>query len=126
MPDLTYEQFLKTVTDFGQEVTANAESIRAWAAYIDEEAKDTSRVAEMIGARRVDRDTIAETEQLAKIMAGVSEQAIQYAARGDTTARFAQASHDQAKDSHQGIHEAVNNSPAVGIHDVDSEWLAKE
>jgi hypothetical protein len=126
MTDTRYEQFLRAVTDFGNEVMSNAEAIRSWAQFIDGEARDTAHVAEMIASKRVDKDTVAETHELAKNMLGVSEQSIQYAATGDTTARLARASHDEAVNSHQAISEQVNASPAVGIHDVDNDWLAQE
>jgi hypothetical protein len=126
MTDTRYEQFLRAVTEFGTEVVANAEAIRGWGQYIDDEARDTAHVAGMIAAKRVDKDTVSETHELAQIMRGVSEQSIQYAATSDTTARLAKASHDEAVNSHQGISEQVNASPAVGIHDVDNDWLAQE
>lgn len=126
MPDITLEQFKQAVTDFGKEVMVNAEAIRGWGQFIDGEASDTAHVAGMIAAKRVDQETIGETHELAQIMRGVSEQSIQYAATSDTTARLAQASHDEAVNSHQAISEQVNASPAVGIHDVDNDWLAQE
>ena len=124
--EMTYEQFLKAVTDFSQEVVTNATAINRWAEFIDKEAGDTAHVAELIGAKQVDRDTIAETHQLARIMRDVSEDAIQYAARANTTSVLARNSHDQAVDSHQGIHENVNASPAEGIHDVHNDWFTQE
>ena len=126
MSDTRYEQFLRAVTDFGNEVMANGEAILRWGQFIDEEARDTAHVAGMIAAKHVDQDTVAETHELAKNMRGVSEQAIRYAATGDTTARLARASHDEAHARHQGVSEQVNASPAVGIHDVDNDWLAQE
>jgi hypothetical protein len=126
MADISKDQFLQAITDFGKEVNANAEAIRGWSQYIDEEAGDTARVGEMIAAKRVDSDTVAETHELARIMRGVSEQAIQYAATADTTARLATASHDEVMATHQGIGEQVNASTAPGIYDVDNDWLAKE
>lgn len=126
MAEMTYEQFLRAVTEFTGQVVANAEAIRGWGQYINDEAGDTAHVAAMIAAKRVDKDTVAETHELAQIMRGASEEAIQYAAAGDTTARLAQAVHDEATTSHQGVHEAVNASPAEGIHDVDNDWLTQE
>jgi hypothetical protein len=124
--DMTYEQFLKAVTGFSQEVVANADSVNRWAEYIDREATDTGHVAELIGAKNVDRDTVAETQQLARIMRDTSEDAIQYAALANTTARLARNSHTQAQNSHQGIHEHVNASPVDNIHDVDNSWFTQD
>lgn len=126
MAEITREQFLRAVTDFSSEVMADAEALRGWSQFIDGESRDTAHVADMISAKHVDKDTVGETQELAKIMLGVSEQAIQYASAGDTTTRLARASHDEAVNSHQAISEQVNASPAVGIHDVDNDWLTQE
>jgi hypothetical protein len=126
MTDTRYEQFVRDVTDFGNEILADAEALRGWAQFIEQEATDTSRIADGISAKRVDTETVGETHQLAKTMTGVSEQAIRYASAGDTTTRLARTSHDEAVATHQGIHEAVNASPASGIHDVDNDWLTQE
>jgi len=124
--DLRYEQFVRDVTDFAKEIGADAENLRGWAQFIDQEATDTARVADGLGAKRVDPETVAECQHLAKLMTGVSEQAITYASAGDTTTRLARAGHDETVATHQGIHEQVNASPASGIHDVDNDWLTQE
>lgn len=126
MADTRYEQFIQDVTDFAKEISADADALRGWAQFIDQEATDTARVADGIAAKRVDAETVAEAHQLAKLMAGVSEQAIQYASAGDTTTRLARAGHDETITTHQGIHEAVNASTAAGIHNVDNDWLTQE
>ncbi|MFD9443400.1 hypothetical protein [Streptomyces sp. NPDC060001] len=127
MPDLTYAQLAKQVTDLGKTIARDTEAISAQAAAIAEEATDTARVAEMIGAVRVDQATVGETRELAKLMDGVTAAATAYAAAGDTTARTALAAQDQNKASHSGIGEAMGRSP-VGreIYDVDREWLRQD
>jgi hypothetical protein len=127
MPELTYKQLQAAVADAQKRITRSAEAINAKARQINEEARDTGRVAEQIGAMRVDSATVSETRELSKIMAGVSEAAIAYAAAGDTTARAAQAAHAQNHASHDRINEAVNRSP-VGreIYDVFSDWCGME
>ena len=60
-------------------------------------------------------------------MDAVAAAATDYAAAGDTTARAAQAAHDQNKASHSGIGEAAARS-TVGreVYDVDRGWLTQE
>lgn len=126
MTDLTYKQLQQAVTGLTTEVTRAAEAIRIRAQQIDDHAQDTARVAEMIGAMRVDASTVAETRDLSKIMRGLSEAAIAYASAGDTTAKAATAAHDQAHTTHNGINEAYSRAPVDNIHDVDREWFRQE
>ena len=127
MADLTYKQLQAAVTAVAKDVTRASEAIRGEARRIDEEATDTARIADVISSLRVDKATVAETRELSRIMAGLSEAAIAYATCGDTTAKTAQAAHDQNHSSHDGIHHAVQRS-SVGrdIHDLDREWLRQE
>lgn len=126
MPELTYAQLQKAVTTLSKTIARDAEAIREHAKTISDEAKDTARTAEQIAALHVDRATVAETHELAKIMEGVSEAVIAYAAAGDTTARQAQAAHEQNRSSHDAINQAVARSTADGIHDVSREWFRQE
>jgi hypothetical protein len=127
MPDLTYKQLQAAVTNLAKDTTRASEAIKGEAQKIDEQATDTARTAESIAALRVDKATVAETRELARIMAGLSEAVLAYATAGDTTAKTAQAAHDQNQASHDGIHEAVQRS-TVGrdIYDVDREFLRQE
>lgn len=125
MPDLTYTQLKAAVTALAKTVTRDADAIRAFAQQTEEEATDTARVADGIGALRVDTQTVAETHELSSIMRGLSETAIQYAAAGDNTAKAATAAHEQAQRTHAGMQEAFNRSP-VDLRDVDREWFRQE
>lgn len=127
MPDLTYAQLAKATTDLARDIARSAEAIRIHAKNIDDEAKDTARVAESIAAFKVDTATVAETREVARIMAGLSEAVLAYASAGDDTAHAAQAAHDQNKASHAAIGEAASRSP-VGreIYGVDNGWFAQE
>ncbi|KPC96588.1 hypothetical protein ADL27_02800 [Streptomyces sp. NRRL F-6602] len=127
MPDLTYTQLAKATAALAKDITRSSEAIHGHAKNIADEAQDTSRVAESIAALRVDGATVAETRDLSRLMDGVSTAAIAYASAGDTTARAAQAAHDQNKASHAGIGEAMSRS-TVGreIYDVDPAWLTQE
>ncbi|MCX5001005.1 hypothetical protein [Streptomyces longwoodensis] len=122
----TYKQLLADVTELAHQVVRDADALRAWGQYIDTEATDTARIADQIGGRRIDPDTVAETRQLSQLLAGLSEQAIAYASAGDTTAAAARGAHQQAQASHAQIRDAVNASPATNIHDVDHTWLTQE
>lgn len=127
MPDLTYAQLARKTAALAKDITRSSEAIRVHAQSIADEAQDTAHVAESIAALRVDPATVAETRELSRIMQGLSEAALAYASAGDTTARAAQAAHNQNRDSHAGIGEAAARS-TVGrdIYDVDRTWLTQE
>ena len=125
MADLTYKQLQKAVSDLAQDVMQHAGAVLRDAQTVDNEAKDTARIAEVIAAIGVDAATVAETQQLATITAGVSQAAIAYASAGDTTSKAAQAAGAQAKASHGGIYEAYNRA-TVDISAMKPQWLSKE
>lgn len=125
MADLTYKQLQKTVSDLAQEVMANSGEVLRTAQQVNIEAQDTARVAELIGGMGVDTATIAETRELAKITAGVSQAAIEYTNAGATTHKTAKAAGDQARASHGGIHEAYNRA-SIDISRMKPEWLRQD
>lgn len=127
MPDLTYAQLAKATDRLAKDILRSAETIRAHAQHIDDEATDTARIAEAIGALRVDSATVAETREVARIMAGLSADTLAYATASADTARAALATHAQNKASHSGIGEAAARS-SVGreIYDVDRSWFTQE
>lgn len=125
MPDLNYKQLLKATSDLAQEVLANSQAVQADGQYVDNEARDTGRVAEMVGSMGVDQDTVGETGQLGRIISGVSTAAIDYVAAADTTSKTARAAHDQTRASHGGIHEAYNRA-TVDISNMKPDWLRQD
>lgn len=125
MADLTLNQLKKAVSDVANRTARRGEKIRVLARHIEDVAEDTARVADGIGAMKVDVDTVSETQELARIMAGLSEAALTYASASDTTARRAQAAHDQAQASHGGIQEAFRRAP-VDTRGLNREWLRQE
>ncbi|WP_461712165.1 hypothetical protein [Streptomyces sp. DSM 41013] len=127
MSDLTYAQLAKATAALAKDITRSSEAIHTHAKNIADEAQDTARTAESIAALRVDQATVAETREVARLMDGIAGAATAYASAGDTTARAAQAAHDQNKTSHSGIGEAVSHS-TVGrdIYQVDRTWLTQE
>ena len=127
MPELTYAKLSAMVNNLAKTIARDGEAIQALAKNIAEEAADTARVADCIGAMRVDTATIGETQQLSKIMAGLSDAAIAYAAAGDTTVKTAKAAHDQNRSSHYGIGEAASRSPVgKANYDVNRDWFRQE
>ncbi|MEU9578808.1 hypothetical protein [Streptomyces chilikensis] len=126
MADLTYKQLVAATAALSKEVRRGAEAIKVRAQRIEEEARDTEQVAEMIGALNVDADTVAETRQAARITRSLSEAAITYASAADTTATSFDAATAQAHTTHAGINEAVNASGVAGIHDVNRTWFTQE
>nr|WSX25579.1 hypothetical protein OG690_37810 [Streptomyces tubercidicus] len=125
MADITFKQLQAAVTTLTRDVTRDADTIRATAQKIDEEARDVLRVAEMIASMGVDSATTGETRDLAHLTAGVSAAAIDYAVAGDNTAKAAIAAHQQAQATHGGIQEAVSRS-TVDVRNLNREWLRQE
>ncbi|MFD9249494.1 hypothetical protein [Streptomyces bottropensis] len=126
MADLTYKQLLRQSTALARQIVRDAEGIRKVSGQIQQEADDTSSISQMIAAMKVDPNTVAETTELAKIMRGLSDAAIQYAAGSDDTAKAAQATYDETRNSHGGINQAVNASNVTGIHNVNRDWFTQE
>lgn len=125
MSDLTLAKLKKAVTAVANSTARRGEAIRTLAKHIDDEARDTARIAEGIGAMGVDKETVSETSDLSKIMAGLSEQSLVYASASADTSRRAQAAHDQAHASHGGMQEAFKRSP-VDLSTVKREWFRQE
>lgn len=124
--DLTNARLKQAVANLARAEAKDSEAVRALAQTIDDEARDTARIAECIAALRVDNATVAETRELSKIMAGLSEATISYAAAGEAVSRQAQVTHDTARTSHDGIEEAFARSTASDIYDLNGSWLSQE
>ena len=125
MPAITYGHLLQVIAELEATAARSAQAIGARAAEMTLEAKDTTRVAEMIASRGVDTTTIGETKELGKVMDGLAGAVTSYASAGDSTARAAKAAGDQARGSHSGVNEAVNRSP-VDVSNTDPAWFAQE
>ena len=126
MAEMTHKQLKAAVAELAKEVMRSAEAIRSRAQAIQDEANDTSRVAEAIATLSVDTSTVAEGRELAKLLGHLEAAAVAYASAGDTTEKAASAALQQAKSSHDGINEAVNRSGVQGIHKVDRTWFTQE
>ncbi|MEU9998117.1 hypothetical protein [Streptomyces sp. NPDC050848] len=126
MAELTYRQLCTAVAELEKSIVSSSDAIQANAAWMDEEAQDTARVADMIATMNVDRYTVGETQALARIMRGVSEAALAYASAGDTTAKAVSIVGAQARTTHEGVQERVSRSNVDGIHDVHRDWFEQE
>jgi hypothetical protein len=124
MSDLTFSGLQAATKNLAREVTRSADAIRAESKAIDAEADATARDAEAIASLRVDKSSVSETHELAKIMRGLSAAVIEHASAGEGTAKQAKAVHHQNQTSHGQINEAINRSPVgAAIYDVDRRWV---
>lgn len=126
MRELTNKQLQAWVKNFAKEVARNGEEINQVAVAISDAANATRADANSIGAKKVDPDTVSETGELAKIMDGLSEASLAYAAAATDTSRAADQVDFTARTTHDAIDEAVNRSPARGIHDVSRDWFEQQ
>lgn len=126
MAELTYKALAHAVRDKEKSLTRNAESVKRAAENITAHADDTARDADALGAKSVDRDSVSECQELAKVIRGVSDGAISYAAKGTDTAKAAKAAGDQARTTHGGFQEAFDRSTVTGLENVSRDWLEQE
>lgn len=126
MADLTFKALVRAVELKEKTLARHAESVKRAADNITEHADDTARDADALGAKSVDRDSIAECQELAKVIRGVSDGAISYAAKGADTAKAAKAAGDQARTTHGGFQEAFDRSTVTGLENVSRDWLEQE
>jgi hypothetical protein len=126
MAELTYKALVRAVEGKEKALARNAEAVQNAATTITEYADDTVRDADALGAKSVDRDSLAECQELAKIIRGVSTAAISYAAKGVDTARAAKAAGDQARTTHSGFQEAFTRSNVDGLEQVSRDWFEQQ
>lgn len=127
MPELTYSGLKAAMNNLEKKVARSADAIRAEAKAIDDEAAATARDAESIASLRVDKTSVAETHELAKIMRGLSEAIIGHAAAAGITAKQARAVRAQNQTSHGQINEAMARSTAgPEVYDVNRQWVTPE
>ena len=126
MADLTFKALVRVTEAKEKKLARNAESVKQAAHTIKEYADDTANDADALGAKSVDRDSTSECQELAKIIRGVSDGAIQYAAKGADTAKAAKAAGDQARSTHAGFQEAFDRSTVTGLEQVSRDWFEQE
>jgi len=124
--EITYKALVRATEAKEQALARNAESVKRAADTITEHADDTAKDADALGAKSVDRDSIAECQELSRIIRGMSEAAISYAAKGVDTAKAAKAAGDQARTTHAGFQEAFDRSTVTNLEDVSRDWFEQE
>lgn len=120
---LTFGQLLRETRTLARAVRNGTETHRKLATTMDEQARDTGRIAEQIAALKVDTETVAETREVARIMLGLSTSAIAYATAADDASRAASAAEQRTITDHGGIKEAADRSPAPM---ADRGWYRQE
>ncbi|MFJ2875460.1 MULTISPECIES: hypothetical protein [unclassified Streptomyces] len=126
MAELTYRVLVRKVQDKEKAMARNAEGVKKAAEHIKELADDTASDADALGAKSVDRDSLAECQELSKIIRGVSEAAITYASKTSDTAKAAKAVGDQARTTHAGFQEAFTRSDVSDLEKVSRDWFEQE
>ncbi|WP_331762098.1 hypothetical protein [Streptomyces anulatus] len=126
MAELTYKVLVRKTEAKEKALARNAEGVRKAAENIKELADDTASDADALGAKSVDRDSLAECQELAKVIRGVSDGAITYASRTADTAKAAKTAGDQARTTHAGFQEAFDRSDVDGLEKVSRDWFEQE
>ncbi|MGS2592140.1 hypothetical protein [Streptomyces hebeiensis] len=121
--DLTYKALQAKVTTLEKKVSRNADDIKTAAKVIDAEATESSRESDQMAAKSVDRDTVADSHELSKVIKGLSDGILTYAAKALDTAKQAKAAGDQAKSTHGGFQEAFDRSTVDGLENVSRDWF---
>lgn len=124
--DLTNKQLQAQAAALAKEAARDGGKIAQIAATMRDEAQHTRRTGNQISAMNVDPATVSENEELAKSIDGLSDVALAYCTTAQDTTRYAEWVASTAGATHDGIGEAVNRSPAQGIHDVNREWFTQE
>ncbi|BDT39626.1 hypothetical protein E6R18_28045 [Streptomyces sp. A1277] len=126
MAELTYKVLVRKTQDKEKALARNAEGVKKAADNIKELADDTASDADALGAKSVDRDSLAECQELSKIIRGVSDGAITYASKTADTAKAAKAAGDQARTTHAGFQEAFDRSDVTDLEKVSRDWFEQE
>lgn len=126
MSDLTYKALRAAVDTLEKRISRNSDDIQESARVIDEEATETRRESDQMAAKSVDRDSVADSQELSKVIKGLSDGILTYAAKGKDTARQAAAANDQAKATHSRFQEAFDRSDVDGLENVDRGWFEQQ
>ncbi|MFD7448285.1 hypothetical protein [Kitasatospora sp. NPDC059827] len=121
--DLTYRELVRQVRELSRKVRRDTAAFQALATAQKEQAQQTGRLAEQIATLHVDAATVAETREVSRIMQGLSDAAIAYAASAEEAGREAVATERQAHTDHDGIQQAVDSSR---VPMADRTWYTQE
>lgn len=123
MADLTYKALKAKTADLEKKVSRNAQEIKETAQVIDAEAKETARESDQMAAKSVDKDSVSDSQEFAKVIKGLGDGILSYASKGIDTAKQAKAVGDQAKATHGGFQEAFDRSNVDGLENVHRDWF---
>ncbi|MER6917093.1 hypothetical protein ABT354_36095 [Streptomyces sp. NPDC000594] len=126
MAELTYKALVRKVQDKEKALARHAEGARNSADNMRQLADDTASDADALGAKSVDRDSLAECQELAKVIRGVSDGTLTYAAKTADIVKAAKAAGDQARTTHGGFQEAFDRSDVTGLEKVSRDWFEQE
>lgn len=123
-----HNAFQREFQDLMKEVIAVAAEFAGTAAGIDSDATDFMHYAQMIAAKRVDRSTVGETQQVSKTLRGLQAQAQAASAKAHDAVKITQAALKQLKTTHDGTQEAFNRSPVDNkqLANVDPTWVTPQ
>lgn len=119
----TYRGLLRETRALAREVRQGTDKHKKMAGWLNDEATDTGRISEQISAMHVDRATVGETREVARIMRGLSTTALSYATAADEALRTAAAAEQATITHHDGIQQAHDRSPAAM---ADRDWYRQE
>ncbi|MFC9497624.1 hypothetical protein [Streptomyces sp. NPDC056982] len=124
----SHDAFVTEYDAVMKELTAVAQGLAPVANLLKEHAADLSKSAQMIAARRVDNDTVSETQQAAKTLAGIQSGANGVIARISDAVKVSQAALSQLKTTHDGTQEAMRRSPVDNraLADLDPTWITPQ
>lgn len=126
MSDLTYKALRAKVAKLEKKVSRNADSIKEAAKVIEAESDESRREADHMAAKCVDKDSVSDAKELSKVIKGVSDGILTYAAKGEDTARQARAVNDQAKTTHGAFQEQFDRSNVDGLENVSRDWFEQQ
>lgn len=124
--ELTYKALRALVAQLERKVSRNADDVRSAAQVIEAEATETRRESDQLAAKSVDKDSQSDSQELSKVIKGLSDGILTYAAKAQDTAKQAKAAGDQAKSTHGGFQEAFDRSQVDGLENVDRDWFTQE
>jgi len=124
--DLTYKALRAKVDELEQQISRTAQGTAQAAQVIDDEARETSRESDQMAAKSVDRDSVSDSHEFSKVLAGLSDGILTYAAKAQDTAKQAKAANHQAHTTHGGFQEAFDRSGVDGLENLDRDWLEQQ
>ncbi|WP_055696507.1 hypothetical protein [Streptomyces silaceus] len=126
MSELTYKSLKAQAAALQKKVLRNAEETQEAMKVLDEEATETAREADQMAGKSVDKDTVAESHELASTLRGLSDGFSTYVAKAQDTAGQAKAVGDEAAASHGAFQEAFDRSDVDGLENLDRDWLEQQ